>query len=210
MSGEKIVLPWVTKRLRQGETVTFQSDSANLPDNAREEREFVRVTNLRSAILVPLEESSSSLTVLSFGAFRSKVDFSTELHTRVKIIGRIFSSVIAEKRADSQLRQALSEVTALKQRAEVENLYLREAAGALGGTGEIVGKSEGIKRVLAAIEHVAPTNASVLITGETGTGKELVAEALHHMGCAAPSDRGRAARSRSARAGSAARARGPR
>jgi transcriptional regulator with GAF, ATPase, and Fis domain len=64
---------------------------------------------------------------------------------------------------------------------EVENLYLREAAGALGGAGEVIGKSEGIKRVMAAVERVAPTNATVLLTGETGTGKDLIANAIHRL-----------------------------
>ena len=135
LPGERIVLPWVTKRLRQSETVTFHSDSPRLPDDAKEEWESIRVTGLRVAILAPLEESSGSLSVLSFGAIRRNVEFSPEFLTRVQIIGRLFSNVIAEKRAASQLQQALAEVTSLKKKLEVENLYLREAAGAFSGQG---------------------------------------------------------------------------
>jgi PAS domain S-box-containing protein len=61
--------------------------------------------------------------------------------------------------------------------AEAE--YLRAQLDAVGGFGEILGRSPALREVLAAIEQVAPTDASVLLLGETGTGKELLARALH-------------------------------
>lgn len=60
-----------------------------------------------------------------------------------------------------------------------ENSRLKSAVLRLEGTSEIIGKSPGIARVREAIEKVAPTNATVLIVGETGTGKELVARSIH-------------------------------
>ncbi|MGE5346248.1 MAG: sigma-54-dependent transcriptional regulator [Acidithiobacillales bacterium] len=60
-----------------------------------------------------------------------------------------------------------------------ENERLRGAVARLGGRGELVGGSEAMARVRDLIARVAPTNATVLITGETGSGKELVARALH-------------------------------
>jgi transcriptional regulator with GAF, ATPase, and Fis domain len=66
---------------------------------------------------------------------------------------------------------------------EVEDAALEEVTldGALPGSGfpRIVGKSAAFKRVLGMVRVVAPTNATVLIHGETGTGKELIAEAIH-------------------------------
>jgi len=61
--------------------------------------------------------------------------------------------------------------------AEAE--YLRETVNALGGFGEIIGRSPAIGEVLRDIEQVADTDATVLISGETGTGKELIARAIH-------------------------------
>jgi transcriptional regulator with GAF, ATPase, and Fis domain len=65
----------------------------------------------------------------------------------------------------------------LKQQLEAENAYLREAAQAQPN--DIVGNSPALKRVLSQVDHVAPTEASVLLLGETGTGKELLAHLLH-------------------------------
>src|SRR5262249_13399880 len=62
---------------------------------------------------------------------------------------------------------------------ERENGYLREQARSLEGAPRLVGQSQAMQRVLSVIERVAPTDAPVLITGETGVGKELVAEEIH-------------------------------
>jgi PAS domain S-box-containing protein len=67
----------------------------------------------------------------------------------------------------------------LRERLESENEYLQEEVRAASGSGTILGRSAGVHRVLEQIEMVAPTDATVLIFGETGVGKELVARAIH-------------------------------
>ena len=67
----------------------------------------------------------------------------------------------------------------LRERLESENAYLQEEVRAASGNGTILGRSAGVHRVLEQIEMVAPTDATVLILGETGVGKELVARAIH-------------------------------
>jgi two-component system response regulator AtoC len=64
-------------------------------------------------------------------------------------------------------------------RMRMENVYLREALSETGGFDELIGVSTAIRKVFALVQQVAPSKASVLITGETGTGKELVARAIH-------------------------------
>ena len=84
-----------------------------------------------------------------------------------------------QKKTEHDLRDALEELQRLKNQLEAENRYLQEEVTV--NHGEILGESAAIKNVLKAIETVASTDVNVVITGETGTGKELVARAIHRL-----------------------------
>ena len=87
---------------------------------------------------------------------------------------------ISERRqAESDLRTALDEIHKLRDLLHKENIALREEIDKASMFEEIVGNSPALQSVLARVAKVAPTDSTVLITGETGTGKELVARAIH-------------------------------
>jgi PAS domain S-box-containing protein len=96
-------------------------------------------------------------------------------------LGYIGSSIdITErKQAEVGLRQAHEELKQLKNKLEAENIYLQQELQLDQTFGDLVGQSDAIKHVLFKASQVAPTDSTVLITGETGTGKELVARAIH-------------------------------
>jgi len=87
--------------------------------------------------------------------------------------------ITATKRAQQALEQAFQEITALKDQLYHENVVLREELDQASMFEEIVGASPTLQAVLARVAKVAPTDSTVLITGETGTGKELIARAIH-------------------------------
>jgi formate hydrogenlyase transcriptional activator len=98
---------------------------------------------------------------------------------------RIFASragaELERQRAEDALRKALEKVEELKNRLQAENIYLHEEIRTREGFEDIVGQSTVLQNMLRQVEQVAPTDAAVLITGETGTGKELVARAVHNL-----------------------------
>jgi PAS domain S-box-containing protein len=99
--------------------------------------------------------------------------------------GRVYRMLVASKdvternRAERALRTALAENARLREELERERDYLREEVGVAMNFGRIVGKSPALKHMLAQVEAVAQTPANVLILGESGVGKELVARAIH-------------------------------
>ncbi|MGF1658538.1 MAG: sigma-54 interaction domain-containing protein [Rubrimonas sp.] len=91
----------------------------------------------------------------------------------------VFRDITERVENERRLREALAEVDRLKEKLEQENAYLREEIGAARPHSDIIGASPAIRRMLDQIALVAPTDATVLITGESGSGKELAAAAVH-------------------------------
>jgi formate hydrogenlyase transcriptional activator len=85
------------------------------------------------------------------------------------------------KGMEIELRKRLEEIQSLKCRLEKENILLREEVKAGKGFERIIGESDALNYVLFRVRQVAPTDATVLILGETGTGKSMVAHALHEL-----------------------------
>jgi formate hydrogenlyase transcriptional activator len=89
--------------------------------------------------------------------------------------------ITERKHAEQALQEALFEVEQLKNRLEIENVYLQEEIKTEYNFEEIVGQSEPLKKALRNVEQVAASDSTVLIYGETGTGKELIARAIHNL-----------------------------
>jgi transcriptional regulator with GAF, ATPase, and Fis domain/predicted ATPase len=96
-----------------------------------------------------------------------------------KLYDEMKLEVARRSSAETAARSALAEVKELKTRVEAENVYLREEISTQHNFNEIVGNSPALLTALRALEQVAPTDATVLVLGPTGSGKELVARAIH-------------------------------
>ena len=152
----------------------FESGDPVILSREEIEREaFAPALGIQSSAHVPLMGRAGIVGVLSLGSWRENAFSQDDL----AFLGQIGRQVaIAVENA-----WAFGEVSDLRNKLAQEKLYLEGEIRSELKFEEIVGKSEALRRVLQAVETVAPTDSTVLICGETGTGKELIARAVHNL-----------------------------
>ncbi|HEU5040997.1 MAG TPA: sigma 54-interacting transcriptional regulator, partial [Gemmatimonadales bacterium] len=169
--GEATGLPLTVVNLvrRTGETV--------LLDDARTEPQFstdpyVVRERPRSTICMPVVNQGRLIGALYLENNLAPGVFTTDRARVLQIIAAQAAIAIENARLFAEIRR-------LKERVEATNVYLTEEIQTERGFEEIVGHTPALRRVLGRIEQVAATDSTVLVLGETGTGKELVARAIH-------------------------------
>jgi len=171
--------PWYHERLRRGEALRFERLPDELPAEALAERAYAARLPMLSHAVVPLRVDGSWVCALLTSTARSYRSWSDADVEQLRIVGQILASAIYRRRLERELQESLGEVRRLRRRLEAESEYLREATGSEVGFEEIAGRSRALREVLEQAAQVAPTGATVLLLGETGTGKELLARAIH-------------------------------
>jgi PAS domain S-box-containing protein len=109
------------------------------------------------------------------------IKFPMKLGSGEKLLGGIVFDITEMKENEQKLQDAYNEIEQLKQKLEQENIYLREEIELRHRHEEIIGRSEPVLEMLARAEQVAKTDTTVLVLGETGTGKELIARSIHKL-----------------------------
>ena len=113
-----------------------------------------------------------------YQTLQQEIDSRTQAEAEVRALNNQLEQRVQER--TEQLSKALSELELLKNRLQEEASYLREEIAADHNTDDIIGQSTTLKKVLTKIQQVSTTDATVLVLGETGTGKELIARAIHN------------------------------
>ncbi len=170
--------PCLSPLLRSGTPVIF-SRITDLPREATADARALGAFGLKSMAAFPVAAAGETLGWLSFGAIRHVHSWTEDQVRRLRLLAGVFASALLRRRKELELRSALAENLALRQRVEAENAVWREEVLQYGGLDDLVGQSRALRQVLHQVDQVAPTGSTVLILGETGTGKDLIATAIH-------------------------------
>jgi formate hydrogenlyase transcriptional activator len=172
-------LPEVGERVARGETVSI----ARCEDLSAQEYGQARQTWLemgtRSHLSMPIVVGGSVIAALTTATVKREESWGGELAERIGIFASLFGIALERRNTKRALDEAIREEEMLKARMRAEADHLQEQVLTNGGYQQVVGESDAIRSVMAQVERVAATGASVLILGETGTGKELIARTIH-------------------------------
>ncbi|CAB1075091.1 Formate hydrogenlyase transcriptional activator [Olavius algarvensis Delta 1 endosymbiont] len=173
--------PWFAQQVRLGKAINTGPGLVNLPDESGILRDLLKRDGVNSGVIVPVRVENRSLGMLGLDTVDQPRDFPPPIVDRLKIVADTVGSTIFRVESQTALQSSLDQIRKLKDRIEQENIYLREEIEINFRYSEIVGESPEIIKVLNQAEKVAAQTTCVLILGETGTGKELLARAIHKM-----------------------------
>lgn len=163
--------PVVTAKFRRGEIFSFSSEN-DLPKEAAKDLENLKKINLKSTLAIPISVEGSFNYVISVGTVSTERAWEEKVVERLQLVGEIFVSAL-------ERRKGVEKINSLLDQLQTENIFLQEEIRTNYSFDKIIGKSNSLKYVLHQVGQIAPTTSPVIIMGETGTGKELIANAIH-------------------------------
>jgi transcriptional regulator with GAF, ATPase, and Fis domain len=177
---DDIIPVWVNMA-RQGE-MFMVDDVEDLPDKFWREKKYGKDQGgIKSMFFIPLRVGAEMHGLISVVSYRRKRQWIDVFVQRLRLLGEIFANALERKRIDQKMQQAFAKIEQLRDRLQAENLFLRDQIDIELKHEEIIGESEAIRKVLLQAKQVANTGSTVLLQGETGTGKELIARAIHNQ-----------------------------
>jgi formate hydrogenlyase transcriptional activator len=181
------LFPWMAAQASHGKTVKF-SRLSELPAAADFDRFALANLDIQSVVLVPFLASGRTAGYATFGLEREEDTWPTGLIECLELVTQVLGSTLNRSSrelrlqvAEEALRRSYAEVKELKDRLQAESACLLAEIKHNRIGGPILGQSRAIRQVLHQVEQVATADCPVLLTGETGTGKELIAREIHRL-----------------------------
>ena len=168
--------PWCLARLRAGELVVI-NDVAAMPSGP--DRDALQKFGTRAKIAIPLLADGHLLAALTVACLRTPRPAPAATIEQLRLLGHVFTQALQHRRDQEALQRAVSEVTQLRDLLSRDNELLTREMKNLRWGGAIAAESATARDALKLVAQVAPTNATVLLLGETGAGKEVFAKEIH-------------------------------
>jgi transcriptional regulator with GAF, ATPase, and Fis domain len=161
--------PWFSRQLGIGARIVLARGAADLPPEAERERECVRAAGVQALVACSVHPESNATGDLTVFARRPLMRWVTPALDQLESLATLFGRAVLWA---GRTEPVSPDVGAM-------GIPARSPRVDAGGAYSIVGDSDALRYVLYRVDQVAPTNATVLLLGETGTGKELIARAIH-------------------------------
>jgi formate hydrogenlyase transcriptional activator len=171
-------LPWYTQMLREGRVIRLSS-LAQWPPEAAPELARASAAGVKSHLCLPMSVRGAALGGMALTSYRSERDWSDGQIEQLRVISQMIASVLVLQSMEIKLRQSVMVLKRQQSGLKAHRDRLQDEIEAIDPRDQIVGHARPMKRVLEEIQQVAATDSTVLILGETGTGKELIARAIH-------------------------------
>ena len=173
------LFPWMSERIIRQQEYFSIINFEDLPREAILDKQNFQNLEIRSFMIVPIIIGTSLDCYMAFTNMNKK-RLNGVTPSRLRLLVDILNKAVKRKISEDILLNSYIKINATKYQLQDESIYLQDEANLLGNYREIVGRSKVIKKVLRQIGQVASTDSAVLIMGETGTGKELIAKAIHN------------------------------
>ena len=173
-------IPAVVQKLFRGIPVIINS-LEELAKESEVDANRIATLGVKSLVAVPLLVDGEVVGACTIGAVHNERTWSHYDVVDLHVLADLIANVVFRIKAHAALNQALMEIRSMKDRLEAENIYLRQEIILNNSFDELIGQSEGLRACLHQVQQVAATPTSVLVLGETGTGKELVVRAMHQI-----------------------------
>lgn len=172
--------PWVFRKSMKGDYIYFNRLD-DLPEEAKTDKESFRKIGAKSSLIIPYAIAGKAIAGMTFAKVTHERTFHIGLITRLKLFGEIITGAFYRKKMEERYQKSVTEAQSYKEQISVEDFALRQETKEEFQYEGVIGESAAMKYVFSRIEQVAATDSVVLVLGETGVGKGVIARVIHEL-----------------------------